>query len=258
MHQTMGLGCASTQVRPEKSALLSSLRMLPNFIHILLIAAKSWQLGWYAGKSTVVNPLVTSKWSGRLVGIADYDDAGGDDHVLVKIETETDTDFYMNFNRQTGFNSGTVEGGDQVLITTQGGEGTSFAKSTMVAKLSAGQSFEIVDFGGSVFYTVRIMVDMIDTSASPGYADISITRGPEDPEDEMESESIFLNCGGDDYFDGSNLWKGDTSYFETGSSHATGTEISNTDKQEIYRTERYGWSGLLYSIPLADGEFDIR
>jgi hypothetical protein len=35
-------------------------------------AAKSWKLGWYEDKAVIVSPS-TSSWSGRLMGISDYD-----------------------------------------------------------------------------------------------------------------------------------------------------------------------------------------
>jgi hypothetical protein len=56
--------------------------------------------------------------------------------MIVRIITST-TDVYIHFNRQIGINSGTQEGGNQVLVTTRP-TGTGYAPSTLQAKLSAG------------------------------------------------------------------------------------------------------------------------
>ena len=47
---------------------------------------------------------------------------------------------------KTGINSGTYEGGDQVLIQQAVGEGEVFAKSTLVGKLSQGGSHMLSNF----------------------------------------------------------------------------------------------------------------
>jgi hypothetical protein len=139
--------------------------------------AKSWQLGWYADKATVVDPLATPIWSGTLVGIAEYDlaDPNQGEMVLIKIETGNDVDYYINFNRMTGINSETQEGGDQVLITRQGGNGESNSQSELLAKLSASESFDIEDFAN--LGTVKVTVNSMNTASSPGVADITIARG---------------------------------------------------------------------------------
>jgi hypothetical protein len=48
-------------------------------------------------------------------------------------------DFYVAYNRQIGINLGTQEAGNQVTITQAAGEGTDYADSELVAKLSAGK-----------------------------------------------------------------------------------------------------------------------
>lgn len=137
-------------------------------------AAKSWQLGWYADKHEIVTPLSTPSWSGTLVGIAEYDIAGENNHVLVKLETGTEIDYYMNFNRQTGINSETQQSGDQVLITEQGGNGEAYSSSKLHAELSRRGDYTIENFGGSGL-PVTITVNSIDTATTPGYAGVTIT-----------------------------------------------------------------------------------
>jgi hypothetical protein len=216
-------------------------------------APYSWQLGWYADKSTTLDPFVTPSWSGRLVGLAEYDKAEGTENIIVKVETGTEIDYYLGFNRQTGINSETQEGGDQVLISTKGLEGEAFAKSILHAKVSAGGSFEMTGFGGrGLGMKVQLVVNEINLSVSPAYARVTITRSG------SQSGSVFLNCGGtDDYDDGTNVWRSDSVYVNSGNIYyPPGVDISNTLKPEIYRSERYG-PDLVYSIPLSAGDYDI-
>ena len=213
-------------------------------------AAKSWQLGWYADKSVSVVPPSSSTWSRRLMGIADYDNTATNT-VIVKIESETELDYYVNFNQKAGINSGTLEGGDQVLITSQAAEGVAFAKSSLLAKLSAGQSYQISDFGDLIGYSLQVVVDEINLTAIPAYADITIS-----------AQIGSINSGGSDFDDGVDVWKVDTDYISDGtSSYTTPAGISNTDKQGIYQSERYnsvGGSPMVYSIPLPIGSYDIH
>ena len=135
-------------------------------------AAKSWQLGWYSDRHVAVNPL-TAGWSGRLVGISDYVSFVGD-AVLVKINTSNVTDYYVNFNRMAGINSGTREGGNQVMIVSQGREGSGYSQSLLLAKLDAGNQVVITNFDDTPFDVV-IKVAEINLSATPAYADIIIS-----------------------------------------------------------------------------------
>ena len=163
----------------------------------------------------------------------------------IKIETGTEEDYYINFNRKTGMNSETQEGGDQVLITSQGANGRAFAKSTLHAKLSAGGSYEMKGFGGSDFGGIKIKVNAINLSASPAYASVTIGS---------EQEMVLLNCGGDDYNDGSNVWKADAAYVDGGNIYSTDTSISSTTEPELYRyvqensTRSYFATELVFSL----------
>ena len=138
-------------------------------------SAKNWQLGWYSDKAFVMSPLANEVWKGRIMGIADYSSVSTNT-VLAKIETGTSTDYYLNVNRKIGINNGTNEGGNQVLITSQGGEGTSYAVSDIIARLSQGQFFLLQDFGGTG-NTVQVRVNQLSyPSGSPGYADVTIGK----------------------------------------------------------------------------------
>ena len=152
-------------------------------------AAKSWQLGWYADKAVTVTPFA-SGFSGRLMGIADYQHPAGY-NVLVKIETGQDTDYYLNFNRKKGINSGTLEGGDKVMITRQGENGTGYSPSKLMAAISSGQYYTINDFAGSGD-SVRVSGQEINLSSSPGYADVTISaRCNADAQCQQGSSSVY-------------------------------------------------------------------
>jgi hypothetical protein len=132
--------------------------------------AKNWQLGWYSDKHATATPL-TSSWSGNLVGVADYSEASGTDTVVLKVEGNA-LDYYVGFNRKAGINSGTNEGGNQVTIQERD-QGTGYAPSKLIAKLSSGNEHTIPDFGSSG-RDVVIKVTSIDTTANPPKATVEV------------------------------------------------------------------------------------
>lgn len=212
------------------------------------------------------------------MGMTDYEHLETDT-VLIKINTPSDVDFYVNFNRRTSFNSETVEGEDQVLVTVQGKEGRSPSPSTLLAKLSAGGSY---DLGSSVG---TISVGSINTAASPGYADVSIVKsctldvecwsGNNDCSpsycdlggssacerggnefgcncngicSDAPSRSKFINCGGPTWEEdplGGNIWESDEAYVNDEAyadnikTDYTGSGISGTDIDTMFQTDRY-------------------
>eukprot|EP00571_Detonula_confervacea_P016393 CAMPEP_0172302430 /NCGR_PEP_ID=MMETSP1058-20130122/4128_1 /TAXON_ID=83371 /ORGANISM="Detonula confervacea, Strain CCMP 353" /LENGTH=626 /DNA_ID=CAMNT_0013012899 /DNA_START=109 /DNA_END=1989 /DNA_ORIENTATION=+ len=117
-------------------------------------AAKSWQTGWYSDKAEVVDPSAGNCFEQDVYGISDYSE-GVAQVVLVKINDSSATDFYVNFNRKNGINSGTVEGGNQVTVVRQGNEGTSYSESELMTKMSAGGTWTQTIDGKSM--TVRVL-----------------------------------------------------------------------------------------------------
>lgn len=74
--------------------------------------AQSWQLGWYSSRHltlTAAYPESELNWNGKLVGIAEYDEINGNEHVIIKLETLTPFDYYINFNRKAHMNIETGE-----------------------------------------------------------------------------------------------------------------------------------------------------
>jgi hypothetical protein len=78
--------------------------------------AKNWQLGWYSDRHSVATPL-TSTWQGQLVGLSNYATSTSKQTVVLQIQTAS-LDYYVAYNRKTGVNAGTQEGGNQIMITT--------------------------------------------------------------------------------------------------------------------------------------------
>lgn len=104
--------------------------------------AKNWQLGWYTDRQISINPLEIGYWSGELVGVVDYASSSPTQYVVLKIETSSlDYDYYVGYNKMSGFNSQTKEAGNKVTIQTR--ERSSSSQSWMVAELSEGDAFAV-------------------------------------------------------------------------------------------------------------------
>merc|ERR1719221_2027179 len=134
--------------------------------------AKNWQLAWYTDAYAIAEPMVT-EWSGRLIGIASYAEAGTGMYVVLKVETGTDTDYYVSFNYKSGINAGTLEGANKVMIHTTGGDGSGYSESRIEAKLGGGESFAIPNFGG-MSEIVTITFDSKDMDTSPPSAQVTV------------------------------------------------------------------------------------
>ena len=114
-----------------------------------------------------MNAADEQAFSGALSGIVDYNSAST---VLVRLNTIGFTDYYINFNRMTGFNAGPVEGGNQVLVVTAEGDGTAYSETNLVAKLSAGGSFTFPDVtasGGGMVLQVTSIGENAEIDISP-------------------------------------------------------------------------------------------
>ncbi|KAL7536646.1 hypothetical protein ACHAXR_007303 [Thalassiosira sp. AJA248-18] len=119
-------------------------------------AAKSWQTGWYKDKSITINSNgVRNCFIGILHGVADYSVATT---VLLRIQTRSGNDYYVNFNAKKGINAGTQEGGNQVTVVIRPrGARDSYAESDLVAKLGSGESYAVFGY--------VISIDDIDKKA---------------------------------------------------------------------------------------------
>ena len=97
---------------------------------------KNAQLGWYSDRQV---DIVENGYRGDLYGIADYGTTTSDKKMILKLPSNG-IDYYVTFNKASGVNSSPGEGRNQVLVHTRR-SGLYYAQSTLVAKLSAGQSY---------------------------------------------------------------------------------------------------------------------
>jgi hypothetical protein len=81
-------------------------------------AAKLWQLGWNNNRHFVVSSSQPS-YVGEIAAFVDDPDIDGPP-MLIKLDTPTTEDYFINFNLRQSFNSGTREGGDEVLVVLAG------------------------------------------------------------------------------------------------------------------------------------------
>jgi hypothetical protein len=136
--------------------------------------AKSFQSGWYQTKTVTPATADCGGFEGQVYGLSDFGTVGGT--TVVKINDSTSgSDFFINYNKKNGVNSGTVEGGDQVMITNvESGEGTAYAYSELLAKLPVGGSYTISNFEGTG-KDVVVTFDSMDSSVSPAPARVVIS-----------------------------------------------------------------------------------
>lgn len=92
----------------------------------------------------------------------------------------------------------------------------------------------------------------------------------------------YINAGGSDYFDGTNLWESDAGLFDSGTPFRTETPIEETTIDPLYQVrvrvnvlsivevrtshplisrslqvERYSTGSLTYTIPISSGFYDV-
>jgi hypothetical protein len=144
-------------------------------------AAKNNQLGWYADKTTIVTPSSATGncFAGSLYGTAKYGDAAAQTVGIKVNNPSSSTDVYIMYNAQTGIQSGTQEGGNQVMVVTAGGEGNSYAVSTLVRKIITDPAgYTLPGFSNTKLY--------VDSNTAGSHASIRIetngvTCGPVGP-----------------------------------------------------------------------------
>ena len=135
---------------------------------------KSWQLGWYSDYHVDLSTN-NYNWSGDLVGFAEKDNTN---MMIIRIQDATkNTDTYVHFNHQIGFNSETKEGRNQVLVSTHS-RGVGYGASTLCVKFKANGVYTINGIGGTAD-SMTITVNSIDTSNTPAKANVSIQLVPQ-------------------------------------------------------------------------------
>jgi hypothetical protein len=119
----------------------------------------------------------------ELVGIANYD-IRNSQQVILKIETGTDTDQYVGFNRAIGINQD--NGGtdvtkravfrDKVTVVQTGLNGAGFSLSYLNATLAATESFVYPNWAATG-HDLAITAESIDLSSNPAVANVSLCLG---------------------------------------------------------------------------------
>jgi len=82
-----------------------------------------------------------------ITGQADYD-IDLDQTIIVKMNKPSGRDLFLMYNKKTGINSGTLEGGNTVMVVEADSEGTAYGESWLVGKLGAGASKTFADYLG--------------------------------------------------------------------------------------------------------------
>ena len=98
---------------------------------------KNWQLQWYSDRHVDLSNGVS--WTGSVYGISAYENSSTGDAVVVRINEIPNV--YVSYNKKDGINSGTKEGGDQLLVHTKAAGANDFGVSVLVAKLNPGEEF---------------------------------------------------------------------------------------------------------------------
>jgi hypothetical protein len=129
--------------------------------------AKNWQLGWFAGAYKEVALEPGAGYDGPIKGQINYDVSGvTQTPVVVKVGN-----YYIGFNHQAKHHTDTAEAAN--LVTVQEAEGSGFAQSWLVAKLSAGRHWRVqIDR-----IWLKVTVNSITTNADTGVAQVSIKYG---------------------------------------------------------------------------------
>lgn len=125
--------------------------------------AKNWQIGWYNDRKIMLTPLANPPGSEimlQLVGVADYLNTNSIP-VVLKLETGTDDDYFISFNRATGVNVDNKQADDEVTIVKTGKNGVSASQSWLLATLLPTKQFAISNYGNVTGFEVVITFDSI-------------------------------------------------------------------------------------------------
>ncbi|KAL3909499.1 MAG: hypothetical protein SGILL_008065, partial [Bacillariaceae sp.] len=102
--------------------------------------AKSWKLGWYKNQYDTFNGNSGPK-TYTINGVVDYDEDDSSKEVVVEVLSGEKANFYVGYNRAVGFNAGTKEAANQVVIVQSESR---YAPSKLFAKLDRNQKATLV------------------------------------------------------------------------------------------------------------------
>ena len=146
-------------------------------------APKNWQLGWYDEKKVSIS---FDGWEGNLIGLSDYENPNVAEGDMVIAKADLNESYYVSFNRKTGINSGTVEGGDQVMVHKRD-LGTDYGESHVLEYLNYGESYTSPDTN------FVVSVNSIDLTSDPARANIKVERFDPPPPCYTGTASVSIN-----------------------------------------------------------------
>jgi hypothetical protein len=98
--------------------------------------SNSWHLGWYSQSSLRINPLLDAPFWTKLTGVGNSGNTNS--NVIVQIPNGQ-TNIYLGYNRPEGYNTGTPEGRNKVMVTEQKAGGDQM--TSLLTKLKEGGSY---------------------------------------------------------------------------------------------------------------------
>lgn len=156
--------CALTLPRcvalfPRRCFSMRNLTPLTSFLHNQSFQL-SQQNSWYSDRIRIWNsgdsqPKALTE---TIIGVADYGNNPNNHPVVLKLETATENDIFVGFNRVSGINAKAKDHIDRVTIVEQGGDGKGYSTSVMIQSLGAGQSHTIANWqksGKNMVITVK-------------------------------------------------------------------------------------------------------
>jgi len=137
--------------------------------------AKNFYIGWYnTGGIQTYTPSEENVWSGTLMGVGEWKDYPAQHPVVVKIETGTNTDYFVGFNRAAGANAENDEADDLVTIIETGNNGLSYSQSFLKGYIGAGQNYVFPNWQGTGS-DLTVSVSSINIASNPGTATVNIS-----------------------------------------------------------------------------------
>ena len=140
--------------------------------------AKNWQIGWYNDRKVMLSLLSRpAGWETMvtLVGIADYQNTS-DVPVVLKLETGTNNDYFVGFNRAAGINADNKQSDNELTIVQTGNNGNSYSQSWLKTTLQVSEQYTIRDFGGVDGLDIVVILDSIDKPSDGWQANVRIVN----------------------------------------------------------------------------------
>ena len=116
--------------------------------------AKSWKLAWYDGQYET-HPGTQGK-TYKLNGVVHHNKNDSSRTMVVKLVSGDEANFYVGFNRATGFNAGTKEAANQVTVVAAEDK---YKSSVLVGKLSPGDWQDFATNQGTMIVRFRSLTN---------------------------------------------------------------------------------------------------